>query len=173
MANTPWYATIELLRQLRSLLSGSPNLGYFIAQRGPRPMSLSPVRLGAADVLRQCGEEALHRRSTSVSPRGPAVPRRSPSSAEPRTSREGRLAAELAVARPVALRPKRWVVVTLRSRRRGSRAAPSPAAARRRRRPRRRGALGLAAVRGDLARAHMPPAGGGERGRKWTTPSMI
>jgi hypothetical protein len=29
MANTPWYATIELLRQLRLLLSGSPTLGYF------------------------------------------------------------------------------------------------------------------------------------------------
>jgi hypothetical protein len=29
MADTPWYATIELLRQLRLLLSGSPTLGYF------------------------------------------------------------------------------------------------------------------------------------------------
>jgi hypothetical protein len=29
MANTPWYATIELLRQLRLLLSQSPALGYF------------------------------------------------------------------------------------------------------------------------------------------------
>jgi hypothetical protein len=39
MANMPWYATIELLGQLRFLLSGSPTLDTFTAQREPRPMS--------------------------------------------------------------------------------------------------------------------------------------
>lgn len=46
MANTPWYATIELLRQLRLLLSGSPALGYFHRTAGtPSDVSMTGLVL--------------------------------------------------------------------------------------------------------------------------------
>jgi hypothetical protein len=46
MANTPWYATIELVRQLRLLLSGSPALSYFHRTAGtPSDVSMSGVVL--------------------------------------------------------------------------------------------------------------------------------
>jgi hypothetical protein len=46
MANTPWYATIELLRQLRLLLSGSPTLGYFHRTAGtPSDVSMTGLVL--------------------------------------------------------------------------------------------------------------------------------
>jgi hypothetical protein len=53
MANTPWYGTIELLRQLRLLLSQEPGPWIFPSHRG------DPVRcfrdgscVGAAGLLR-------------------------------------------------------------------------------------------------------------------------
>jgi hypothetical protein len=46
MANTPWYATIELLRQLRLLLSASPTLGYFHRTAGsPSDVSITGLVL--------------------------------------------------------------------------------------------------------------------------------
>jgi hypothetical protein len=46
MANTPWYATIELLRQLRLLMSGSPTLGHFHRTAGtPSDVSMTGLVL--------------------------------------------------------------------------------------------------------------------------------
>jgi hypothetical protein len=46
MANTPWYATIELLRQLRLLLSGGPTLRYFHRTAGtPSDISMTGLVL--------------------------------------------------------------------------------------------------------------------------------
>lgn len=46
MANTPWYGTIELLRQLRLLLSKSPALGYFHRSAGtPSDVSVTGLVL--------------------------------------------------------------------------------------------------------------------------------
>jgi hypothetical protein len=57
MANTPWYATIELLRQLRLLLSGSPTLGYFHRTAGgPSDVSLTGLVL-APQVYFDSGEK--------------------------------------------------------------------------------------------------------------------
>lgn len=64
MANTPWYATIELLRQLRLLLSGSPALGYFHRTAGtPSDVSMTGLVLAPQMYFDSAGQ-----RQSAVAP---------------------------------------------------------------------------------------------------------
>jgi hypothetical protein len=66
MANTPWYATIELLRQLRLLLSGSPTLGYSHRTAGaPSDVSMTGLVLAP-----QLYFDSAGKRHNAVGPAG-------------------------------------------------------------------------------------------------------